>query len=149
MSVVEITVPTSVPAVFEVLADGWSYAGWVVGASHIRKVDLGWPAVGTRIHHSVGPWPLTVQDTTVVRAVDRPNRLELRARLWPFGAATVTLELAALDDETTAVRMTERVIAGPGRWLPQRVQALLLGPRNRASLAMLTDIAVGRARARR
>lgn len=149
MSVVETTVPTPVSAVFDVLADGWSYVGWVVGASHIRKVDLDWPAVGTRIHHSVGPWPLTLQDTTIVRAVDRPNRLELRARLWPVGAATVTLELAALDDETTAVRMTERVVAGPGRLLPRRVQALLLGPRNRASLAMLTDLAVGRARARR
>lgn len=44
--------------VFAVLADGWLYPLWVVGASHMRQVDEGWPAVGTRIHHSVSPWPL-------------------------------------------------------------------------------------------
>lgn len=34
-------------AVWSVLADGWSYANWVVGAARVRDVDPGWPAQGT------------------------------------------------------------------------------------------------------
>ena len=50
--------------VWSVLADGWSYAMWVVGASRIRAVDTNWPAPGSRIHHSVGVWPVVLSDHT-------------------------------------------------------------------------------------
>jgi hypothetical protein len=30
--------------VWDVLADGWSYSGWVVGNSRIRAVSASWPA---------------------------------------------------------------------------------------------------------
>ena len=43
MAEVSLNVEAPVDAVWAVLADGWSYAGWVVGASHIRDVDTGWP----------------------------------------------------------------------------------------------------------
>ncbi|WP_324188972.1 SRPBCC family protein [Nocardia farcinica] len=55
MSDAEIIVPADIERAFAVLSDGWLYAGWVVGASHIRDVDPDWPGVGSRIHHSVGP----------------------------------------------------------------------------------------------
>jgi uncharacterized protein YndB with AHSA1/START domain len=141
---VSMRVPTSAEKVFAVLADGWSYAGWVVGASHIREVDAGWPAEGTRIHHSVGPWPLLVHDATAVRAVDPPRMLELDARLWPFGAARIRLELTETDPGVTEVRMLERVVRGPGRLLPEAAQALLLVPRNRESLRRLSHMVVGK-----
>ncbi len=64
------TIATTPERVFAVLADGWFYAGWVVGASHIRQVDDDWPAVGTRIHHSIGAWPVQVKDVSIVRAVE-------------------------------------------------------------------------------
>ena len=32
--------------VYAVLADGWLYPLWVVGATHMRQVDAHWPAVG-------------------------------------------------------------------------------------------------------
>src|SRR5215216_116243 len=128
---VSLTVPASPERVFAVLADGWSYAGWVVGASHIRKVDAGWPQPGANIYHSVGPWPLLVHDRTTVRAVDRPRMLELEARLWPFGAARVRLELTATEPDVTRVCMKERAVRGPARILPDAAQALLLVPRNR------------------
>jgi hypothetical protein len=146
MTVPEITatVPTSPENVFAVLADGWSYVGWVVGATHIRAVDEGWPRVGTRIHHSLGAWPATMQDVTIVRAVDPPRMIELEARLWPFGTALVRLELTGTHPNATDVRMTERFIRGPGRLLPKAVQMLLLVPRNRESLRRLADRAVGR-----
>ena len=52
--------------VWEVLADGWLYPLFVVGASRMRDVDDDWPAVGSRLHHSVGTWPLLIDDTTEV-----------------------------------------------------------------------------------
>ena len=32
--------------VFAVLADGWLFPTWVVGASRMRDVDAAWPEVG-------------------------------------------------------------------------------------------------------
>lgn len=136
-------IPVSDEAVFAVLADGWSYASWVVGASHIRQVDEGWPRVGARIHHSVGPWPLTIQDTTSVRAIDPPHSIELDARMWPLGAAVIRLELRSTGPSSCEIAMHERATRGPGRLVPPRIQALLLAPRNRESLARLADLALG------
>ena len=131
-------------AVFDVLADGWLYAGWVVGSSHIRDVDPDWPAVGTRIHHSVGPWPVHIQDETVVTAVEPGLSLSLEARGWPLGAAAVGLTLVPHGEGRTLVRMTEHIVRGPGRLLPAPVQALLVKPRNTESLARLADLATGK-----
>ena len=75
--------------VFDVLADGWTYANWVVGAARIRDVDPEWPAVGSKIHHSVGMWPLLISDNTEVDHVDPPHQLRLKVRLWPTGAGVV------------------------------------------------------------
>src|SRR5687768_2776915 len=77
--------------VFDVLADGWSFATWVVGAARIRDVDSDWPAVGSRIHHSVGVWPLLISDTTVVEQVDSPRLLQLRVKAWPTGEGRVVI----------------------------------------------------------
>lgn len=144
MTEVSLTVQASREKVFEVLADGWSFAGWVVGASHIRDVDPGWPAAGSKLHHSVGPWPLVVKDVTVVREVQPPRLIELDARLWPVGAATVRLELDDIAPNVTRVRMVEQVVRGPAKIVPSAAQALLLVPRNRESLRRLADQAVGR-----
>lgn len=139
-----VQIPVPVQDVFAVLADGWLYGLWVVGASHIRKVDSGWPQVGTRIHHSVGGWPLARQDTTKVRAIDAPHRLELEAWLWPMGAAYIRLDLTELGPDRTEIGITERVVRGPAKYLPGRVQDLALVPRNRESLQRLAALAVGR-----
>ena len=144
MAEVTLTVPTSADRVFAVLADGWLYVGWVVGASHIREVDEGWPAVGTRIHHSVGSWPVLVKDVTKVRAMEPGRMLELEARGWPLGAALVRIELTPTGPDTTEVRMTERVVNGVGKLMPDALQTLLLVPRNRESLHRLADLALGR-----
>jgi uncharacterized protein YndB with AHSA1/START domain len=138
---VRTTVPAPVDRVFAVLADGWSYAGWVVGAAHIREVDPGWPAVGTRIHHSVGAWPIAVRDVTTVRAVEPGRLLDMEARLWPIGAARVRLELTEVPGGTE-VAMFEEAIKGPTALLPAAAQALFLLPRNRESLRRLADLAV-------
>ncbi|WP_123742746.1 SRPBCC family protein [Saccharothrix texasensis] len=134
---VRMVVPTSVEQVFAVLADGWSYAGWVVGAAHIREVDAGWPGTGTRIHHSVGAWPVAVQDVTTVLDVDPPRMLELEARLWPLGAARIRFDLKATSDGCE-VTMLEEAIKGPLSLLPAPAQSLFLVPRNRETLTRLS-----------
>ncbi|MBB1158355.1 MULTISPECIES: SRPBCC family protein [Amycolatopsis] len=141
---VSATVPAPPEAVFEVLADGWSYSGWVVGSCHIRDVDASWPQVGARIHHSVGGWPLQLEDTTAVLAVEPGASLELEARGGALGTARIELSLVPDGAGETTVRMAERVTGGMGALLPERVQALVLGPRNRESLARLSALASGR-----
>ena len=80
-------------AVWSVLADGWSYANWVVGAARVRDVDSGWPAKGTRVHHSFGLWPLLIQDFTRVESVTPQRELVLTARGWPVGEAHVHISV--------------------------------------------------------
>lgn len=144
MAEVSLNVEAPVDAVWAVLADGWSYAGWVVGASHIRDVDTGWPAPGKRIHHSVGPWPLVIQDTTEVVRCEPGELLELDARLWPAGAARITLSLRPRSESITHVRMGERVVRGPSAYLPVFLQDMLLIPRNKETLQRLDALARGR-----
>lgn len=130
--------------VYAVLADGWSFAGWVVGASHIRAVDPSWPDPGSRIHHSVGPWPLSIEDVTTVVAAEPGSLLELEARAWPVGAAKVRIELRPSTGGRTEIRFLEELDKGPGRLVPTVLQGLLLKPRNDESLRRLVRIASGR-----
>src|SRR5215203_3451914 len=73
-----VTVPPS--EVWAVLSDGWLYPVWVVGAARMREVDDHWPAVGARLHHSVGLWPLLIDDNTEVLESERDRLLRLRTR---------------------------------------------------------------------
>jgi hypothetical protein len=129
--------------VWSVLADGWSYVGWVVGASRIRDVDATWPAVDAKIHHSSGLWPLVVSDTTSVLACEPGSLLVLQARGWPLGEATVRIRLEE-GIGGTRVSMVEDASRGPGRWVPPAVRKAVLVPRNRESLRRLALIAENR-----
>jgi hypothetical protein len=131
--------------VFAVIKDGWYFAAWVVGASRVRAVDANWPAVGSRIHHSIGPWPLSLNDTTWVQAVDENTMIELEARAWPLGSAWVRITLHPVSSTETEIRLAEKVNSGPARLLPGLAQAILLGPRNAESVRRLAGIAAGRA----
>ncbi|TLF74843.1 SRPBCC family protein [Nocardia cyriacigeorgica] len=147
MTEVEVTVPVPIDQAFAALADGWLYASWVVGASHIRVVDRGWPAVGTRIHHSVGLWPLTMQDVTKVTAVDPPHMLELDAHLWLIGAAWIRFDLDEPQPNLTRITMSERASRGLGSLIPGIAQDLFFTARNQESLDRLAHLIIGRAEA--
>ena len=134
-----------VDAVWAVLADGWLYPSWVVGASRMREVDPAWPGVGTQLHHSVGTWPLVLDDTTTVLACVPKRELVLRARGWPLGEAEVRLTLDERADGCE-VAMSEEVRSGPGRLLPPPVRSVLIGPRNAESLRRLAYLAEGESR---
>ena len=129
--------------VVAVLADGWSYPLWVVGATHMRAVDPEWPAVGSRIHHSVGAWPLMVEDYTEVLAIEHGRHLELPARAGPSGEAHLELELEP-DLGGTTVTMRENAMSGPGLLVPGLLQDLGLYPRNVETLQRLSALAARR-----
>lgn len=131
-------------AVFAVLANGWLYPAWVVGATRMRDVDEAWPSVGARIHHSVGVWPAVINDSTSLLEWDPPRRAVLRARLWPVGEATVTLEVEAAPGGCR-VTMTETPASGPLALVPKPAADLPIGARNVETLRRLAFLAEGRA----
>ena len=79
--------------VWAVIADGWTYSQWVVGNSRMRAVDAHWPQVGATIRHSVGIWPLVLDDVTVVQECRPLQQLVLIAKGRPLGKARITLRL--------------------------------------------------------
>lgn len=131
--------------VWEVLSDGWLYPLFVVGASRMRAVDDAWPAVGARLHHSVGTWPLLLDDTTEVLEVEENRRLLLLARGWPAGQAHVDISLRPSGD-TTVVTMTEDATAGPGLLVPKPLRDAQLHVRNVEALRRLAYVVEGRTR---
>jgi uncharacterized protein YndB with AHSA1/START domain len=140
MTTVERHIDATPDAVFGVLADGWLLPVWVVGATHIRDVDAGWPAASTRVHHQVGAWPLMISDTTGVVESERPHRLVLQARAWPFGEARIEITIEA-DGAGSLVRMAEGPTHGTAFLVDNPLQRRLLAARNRESLTRLGAIA--------
>ncbi len=122
------------------LADGWLYALWVVGATSLRDVEESWPAEGARIHHSVGAWPAVVHDATKVLEVEPERMLYLRAALWPAGEANVRMTLAP-DGDGTRVVMEEEVASGPMALIPKLAYGPLLKWRNVESTRRLANLA--------
>ena len=129
--------------VFAVIADGWLFPSWVVGASRMREVDDAWPTPGAELHHSFGMWPAVIDDTTVAIEWDPPRRAVMKARGWPIGEALVTLDVKPRGDETV-VRIQEEAVAGPGRLVPTPLLDLGLYVRNAETLHRLAYLAEGR-----
>lgn len=129
--------------VWNVLADGWLYPVWVVGASRMRDVDEAWPDVGSKLHHSVGLWPLLIDDNTEVVDATPHHSMTLRARAWPAGEASVHLRLDAVGAETS-VTIEEEPVSGPGALVPPPVRGMGLRWRNSETLRRLAFIAEGR-----
>jgi uncharacterized protein YndB with AHSA1/START domain len=129
--------------VWEVLADGWLYPLWVVGASRMREVDDGWPGHGARLHHSVGSWPVLIDDTTSVEVCEQGRRLVLRARAWPGGEAEVDIALSS-EEAGTRVTMAEEAVTGPGALIPSPVMDPLMKWRNTESLRRLAFLVENR-----
>lgn len=145
MSQIETSVDVPPDQVWEVLADGWLFPLWVVGATRMRAVDEDWPRPGAQLHHSVGTWPLVVNDTTEVLECRPPHQLRLRARAWPGGSAEVLLELEPTA-HGTRVRISEDAVSGPGRLVPGPVRQPMLRWRNNEALRRLRLLCEGRER---
>jgi uncharacterized protein YndB with AHSA1/START domain len=126
--------------VFAVLSDGWLYSNWVVGTSHMRAVEADWPAVGSKLFHASGAWPLVARDETEILACEPGVRLALQARGRPFGVADIELRLTD-DGDGCQVTMSETPSAGPGAWVNNPVNEAILLRRNIEALARLRAIA--------
>lgn len=131
--------------VWDVLADGWLYPLWVVGASRIRDVEPAWPSKGSKIHHSVGVWPALIDDHTDVLESSPEQSIRLRARAWPVGEAEVLISIAP-DADGTAVTIREDAVAGPGVLVPEPFKGLSLKWRNTETLRRLAFVVEGRAK---
>ena len=130
--------------VWEVLANGWTYSQWVVGNSRMRAVDDDWPAPGTRILHSIGVWPLVIDDETVVLSCVPQRELVLLAKAGPLGAARITLRLSDPPGQSgmgCRLEMAEVAVRGPMRFVPNRLQLIGIHPRNRECTWRLAGLA--------
>jgi hypothetical protein len=145
MATVDAVIDASADEVFAVLADGWLYSNWVVGTSHMRAVDQDWPAIGSKLHHASGIWPLALRDETEVIAMEPERSLSLVVRGRPFGAGQVEMRLAP-EGLGTQVTMAESPISGPGKWLHSPLSEAVLARRNVEALARLAAIAERRDR---
>jgi uncharacterized protein YndB with AHSA1/START domain len=143
MSTVSRTIKTTPDRVWDILADGWLYPLWVVGASRIRGVDAAWPAVESRIHHSVGVWPALINDDTEVLEAQPGRMIRLLASAWPLGKAHVEITLAPKGSHTE-VAIDEDPVSGPGVVIPEVVMAPPLNWRNVETLRRLAYLAEGR-----
>jgi uncharacterized protein YndB with AHSA1/START domain len=137
--VVERVVDAPPKGVHAVLGDGWLYAVWVVGATHVRDVDDEWPAVGSRLYHRVGVWPVTIKDFTEVVESKPGELLVLRVRAWPVGEGQVRLEMHPEGDGTRII-MHEKPTTGPAKLIPPVLINWLLRARNHETLARLASI---------
>lgn len=129
--------------VWATLADGWLYAAWVVGTSKIREVDDGFPAVGTKIHHAFGLWPLLLQDETEVLVCEPERHLVLQARGRPMGEATTAIDLVP-SGGGTALRLAETPTKGPGAWVNNPLAEAVLRHRLTECLTRLAPLVEGR-----
>ena len=133
--------PVPPETVWSVLADPPAYGYWVVGSKHIRDADDAFPAVGTKLHHTIGVGPLTLDDHTEVLEAEPPRRLKLRAKGRPLGTASVELELEPRDGgtEVTIVEDPDQI------WTPLKYNPLLqlfTRVRNAESLMRLEELAL-------
>ena len=126
--------------VFAVLADPTSYGEWVIGTKHIRASEGAWPSVGSRIHHSVGAGPVTIDDSTEVLECEEPERLVLLAHLGPLGDFKVVLRLDDVKGDATKVTMLEGPVEGISRFAGPAGDAVGYA-RNALSLRRLKELA--------
>jgi uncharacterized protein YndB with AHSA1/START domain len=146
IATVQRVVDASPQEVWSVLADGWTYASWVVGTSRVRAVDPSWPQTGSNLHHSFGLWPLLINDRTDVLECVPEKELLLKARGWPTGEATVRITITPQAGGQSVVSIREDATSGPAVLIPKAVRQAITVPRNREALRRLGMLAVGRRR---
>jgi uncharacterized protein YndB with AHSA1/START domain len=144
MARAERSIDATPEEVFAVLSDATTYPKWLIGARRIRAVDDDWPHPGSFMHHSVGAGPLTLDDKTMVVAIEPPRRLVLEARLRPLARASVEFDLIQAGTATHVV-MKERLTAPICAVLSNSLVRPILELRNVESLRRLEQIVLERA----
>ncbi len=137
MATIEAHVDASAERCFDVLCDPRSYAYWVLGSRQIRDADADWPAVGSKLHHTVAAG---IQDHTEVEEVVPNRKLRLRAKVRPLGTAMVTVTMRPEDGGTTLC-LEEGPADLASRLLFNPVADKLLHARNEVSIDRLRKLA--------
>lgn len=137
MATIETHVDAPAERCFDVLSDPRSYAYWVVGSRQIRDADAGWPAAGSKLHHTVA---VGIQDHTEVEEVVPNRKLRLRAKVRPLGTAMVTVTMHP-ENGGTALRLEEGPADLASRLLFNPVADKLLHTRNEVSIERLRKLA--------
>jgi uncharacterized protein YndB with AHSA1/START domain len=130
----EIAAPPS--EVFDVLAEPRTYPEWLVGAKRIRDVDADFPSKGAEFDHTVGAGPVSIDDSTEVLEVHRPDRLKLLVKAGHFNGEVEFLVLPS--PKGTEVRFRERPIGPPAALTPLLRPSLQA--RNGESLKQLREL---------
>ncbi len=137
MAVRQVLVNASPDDVWAVLSDGWSYAEWVVGTTEVRDVDETWPAVGSKLHYTIGRAPLRIENHSTVRVLEPGRRIELEAHAPPVGSARVAVQLIPWGEETLVI-FDEHPLRGAGARLHSALLEVGVHLRTRR---MLTNLA--------
>jgi uncharacterized protein YndB with AHSA1/START domain len=146
MAIVNVLVRRPPERVWEVLADGFAYAQWVVGTREIRRVDEGWPAVGTSIHYTLGLGPVTFRGRTTSRVVEEGRRLGLEADASVLGTARIMIELLPWGEDTVLL-LDEHPLRGPGYRFHNTFSDALLLLRGRPMVKNLARVVESRSAA--
>jgi len=133
-------VAASCQQVWDVMANGWTYTQWVVGNSRTRAVDSNWPEPGSAIRHSIGVWPLVINDQTEVESCTPGQELVLHAGIGWLGAARITMRLAEIP-EGCRIEMIEVPVEGPVGLVPDRLALAAVYVRNRECMLRLAALA--------
>ncbi|MEF2978509.1 SRPBCC family protein [Subtercola sp. YIM 133946] len=140
MSTNHRTMTCSADDVFAVIANGWYFPTWVVGASRMRDVEETWPHVGSHLHHSFGVWPVLINDETTSLQWNPPHRVVMQPKGWPIGEARVTVEVKP-HKKGCRVTIHEHAVKGPGTLIPSRLLDAALFIRNIETLRRLAFMA--------
>ena len=145
MAVRNVLIPYEPDAVWSVLADGSSYAEWVVGTKEIHSVDQNWPQVGSSLRFTAGLGRLSITDCTTSRLCVAGSRLELEARALPYGSVRISIEILPWGDESVVI-IDEHPLRGPSPLLENPLVELGLTIRNRQMLRKLARAVESRQR---
>jgi uncharacterized protein YndB with AHSA1/START domain len=135
--------PVPRQAVWEALSDPYGYAYWVAGSKAVRDAEPGFPAPGTKFHHTIGVGPLKLRDHTEVIEAEPPGMLRLRAKGRPLGTATVILRLTP-EADGTSVEIVEHPDGAAAILALNPLLQLFTKVRNAESLARLEELALDR-----
>ena len=176
MVTVEREIKASAEAIWNVLADGWLYAAWVVGASRMRAVDPRWPATGAVLHRLVQtPADLESANPNLLHGAVNGGTAQLFQQLvfrpvTGLGRAETVVKASVPQRELVlhgkarplgevAIRvqleprpsgclviLQEDAVGGPMALIPPLVRQLMIRPRNTEALRRLAYLAEGESR---
>lgn len=142
MSFTSREIHASTSAVFAVLLDPATYPRWLIGADRIRRVDSGWPAVGSKFHHVVGAGPLKIADDAEVISIEPGRSLQLKVRARPLVSAVATFRVIG-DHERCVVTLQEEPAVRTIGNIVRPVLDPIVHVRNHRSLRRLAAVVIG------